>query len=106
MSYNIKSLIEYGDRVQYGQIQKSDKELLKKKKENEENDIVSLKSYLDTILPPKESTESGQIYMHFVSCKPSTTSEVLTLAVSINLLNLERARKPIEGQRSKRNRNL
>jgi len=36
---------------------------------------------LDTILPPKESTENGQIYMEFVSCVPATTEEVKQLAV-------------------------
>lgn len=79
---NIDSLIKYGERVQYGQIPKSDKELFKKKKGGDDQDPISLKSYLDTILPPKESTESGQIYMQFVSCTPATTSEVISLSVS------------------------
>ena len=57
--------------------------MMKKRKDKDEQDMVSLKSYLDTILPPKESNEAGQIYMHFVSCKPATTSEVVALAVSL-----------------------
>jgi hypothetical protein len=83
MSYNIESLIKYGEKVQYGQGQKNDKDLFKKKKGNEldEQDPIQLKSYLDTILPPKESTESGQIFMQFVSCTPATTNEVITLSV-------------------------
>jgi hypothetical protein len=85
MSYSIESLIKYGDKVQYGHIPKSDKELFKKKKgDKDEQDPISLKSYLDTILPPKESTESGQIYMQFVSCTPATTNEVITLFVNQN----------------------
>jgi Axonemal dynein light chain len=61
----------------------SNKDLLRKKKGNEldEEDPISLKSYLDTILPPKESTENGQIFMQFVSCTPATTNEVIQLAV-------------------------
>lgn len=39
-----------------------------------------MKSYLDTILPPKESTETGQIFMQFVSCTPATTSDVIKLS--------------------------
>jgi hypothetical protein len=90
MSYTIKSLIEYGERVQYGQIHKSDKENLKKKKDKDDQDLISLKSYLDTILPPKESTESGQIFMQFVSCTPSTTNEVVTLSVLNYYFNIFR----------------
>jgi hypothetical protein len=79
---NNTSLIKYGEKVQYGQINKSDKELFKKRKEKDEQEMVSLKSYLDTILPPKESTEGGQIFMQFVSCQPATSREVLDLSVS------------------------
>ncbi len=84
MIHNIVSLIDYGERVQYGQIPKHDREMLKKRRgmDNNDQDPISLKSYLDTILPPKESTESGQIFMNFVSCKPATTSEVISLSVS------------------------
>jgi hypothetical protein len=48
-----------------------------------EDDPISLTSYLDTILPPKESTHSGQIYMEFVSCTPAVTKDVIDLAVLI-----------------------
>lgn len=82
------SLIKYGEKVQYGQINKSDKELFKKRKEKDEQEMVSLKSYLDTILPPKESTEGGQIFMQFVSCQPATSREVVEL--SVIFYNLER----------------
>lgn len=79
----VESLIEYGEKTQYGQIPKSDKELLRKHKQgSDEQDPISLKSYLDTILPPKESTEMGQIFMQFVSCTPATTPDVIKLAVS------------------------
>ena len=56
---------------------------MKKKKNDggDEQDPVSLKSYLDTILPPKESTENGQIFMQFVSCTPATTTDVIQLSV-------------------------
>ncbi len=80
MAYN-KSLIVYGDRVHYSQINKSDKEIFKKKKEKEEQE--SLKSYLDTILPPKESTDGGEILMQFVSCQPATSREVVELSVCL-----------------------
>jgi len=88
MIHNIVSLIDYGERVQYGHIPKHDKDFVKKRRivDDYDQDPVSLKSYLDTILPPKESTESGQIFMNFVSCKPATTSEVI--ALSVLLLNL------------------
>lgn len=57
--------------------------MFKRKKgvDGEDQDPISLKSYLDTILPPKESTESGQIFMQFVSCIPATTTEVTRLSV-------------------------
>lgn len=76
-----ESLIEYGEKTQYGHVPKSEKEMMKKKKgDSEEQDPISLKSYLDTILPPKESTENGQIYMQFVSCTSATTNDVIKLA--------------------------
>lgn len=76
-----ESLIEYGVKTQYGYVPKSEKEMLKKKNQNpEEQDPLSLKSYLDTILPPKESTENGQIYMQFVSCTSATTNDVVKLS--------------------------
>jgi hypothetical protein len=83
MNYNQKSLIEYAQRMPYGSISKNEKDMFSRKRvdDNEEQDPASLKSYLDTILPPKESTESGQIYMEFVSNKPATTQDVVQLAV-------------------------
>jgi hypothetical protein len=59
---------------------------MKNKKANEldEQDPISLKSYLDTILPPKESTLEGQILMEFVSCSPAVPSQVIELAVRIH----------------------
>ena len=63
-------------------IQKNERELKRKKGNDfDEKDPISLKSYLDTILPPKESTENGQIYMQFVSCQPSSSSDVVKLSV-------------------------
>ena len=80
--------------MQYGIISKPEKDQIKKKKgEHEEQDPISLKSYLDTILPPKESTESGQIYMEFVSCNPATTEDVITLSVIILLIIFSVLRK-------------
>jgi hypothetical protein len=91
MIQNIVSLIEYGERVAYGQIPKNDKDLLKKRRlDNNDQDPISLKSYLDTILPPKETTESGQIFMNFVSCKPATTSDVIALSVFSLFSNIYR----------------
>ena len=48
--------------------------------EFDENDPISLKSYLDTILPPKESSEDGQIYMQLVSTKTADKNEVIKLS--------------------------
>lgn len=80
-----ESLIEYGEKTQYGHVPKSEKDLLKKKKgDSEEQDPISLKSYLDTILPPKESTENGQIYMQFVSCTSATTQDVIKLSTKLD----------------------
>ncbi len=85
--------------VQYGQASKFDKESMRKKKggnldeevvkEIFNQDPASLKSYLDTILPPKESTENGQIYMQFVSCQSATKTDVIKLAVNLSI-TLER----------------
>lgn len=80
-----ESLIEYGNKAQYGYIEKNEKDLLNKKKDDgDEQDPISLKSYLDTILPPKESTENGQIYMQFVSCTSATTNDVVNLYNKLN----------------------
>lgn len=79
-----ESLIQYGEKTQYGHTPKIEKDLMKKKREdNEGEDPVSLKAYLDTILPPKESTENGQIYMQFVSCTPATTNDVINLSKTL-----------------------
>jgi len=45
--------------------------------EFDENDPISLKSYLDTILPPKESSEDGQIYMQLLSTKKQIKTRLL-----------------------------
>ena len=79
-----QSLIQYGEKVQYNLVQKNELEMRKNAtNEFDENDPISLKSYLDTILPPKESTEDGQIYMQFVSCKPADKSEVIKLSKAL-----------------------
>lgn len=92
MTYNIKSLIEYGQRIPYGLVSKNDKDIfqLRRANDGEEQDPASLKSYLDTILPPKESTESGQIFMEFVSNRPATTKDVVQLAVNIYFYHFDR----------------
>ena len=82
MTSNANSIIKYGEKIQYDKIAKAEKELFKKKKGDDDQDPISLKSYLDTILPPKETSENGQIYMEFVSITPATTSDVITLSVS------------------------
>ena len=48
--------------------------------EFDEKDPVALKSYLDTILPPKESTDEGKIYMQFVSTTEADKDTVIKLA--------------------------
>ena len=81
MSKQPQSLIKYGEKVQYGLVQKNEREMRKNAtNEFDENDPISLKSYLDTILPPKESTEEGQIYMQFVSCVPADKGDVVKLS--------------------------
>ena len=76
-----QSLIQYGEKVQYNLVQKNELEMRKNAaNEFDENDPISLKSYLDTILPPKESTEDGQIFMQFVSCKPADKKQVIDLS--------------------------
>ena len=63
MSNQPQSLIKYGEKVQYP-TGKNERDMRKNAgSEFDENDPISLRSYLDTILPPKESTEEGQIYM-------------------------------------------
>lgn len=81
MNNQPQSLIKYGEKVQYNLVQKNELEMRKNaNNEFDENDPISLKSYLDTILPPKESTEDGQILMQFVSCKPADKAEVIQLS--------------------------
>ena len=62
--------------------------------EFDENDPISLKSYLDTILPPKESTEEGQIYMQFVSCEPADKTNVIQLSKMLeNQMKIRQAKE-------------
>ena len=95
MSNQPQSLISYGEKVQYGLVQKNEREMRKNAtNEFDENDPISLKSYLDTILPPKESTEDGQIYMQFVSCVPADKNDVLKLAKDLeNQMKIRQARE-------------
>lgn len=54
MNNQPQSLISYGEKVQYGLVQKNEREMRKNAtNEFDENDPISLKSYLDTILPPR-----------------------------------------------------
>ncbi|MCQ2819502.1 MAG: dynein arm light chain [archaeon] len=86
MNNQPQSLIQYGDKVQYNLVQKNELEMRKNAtNEFDENDPISLKSYLDTILPPKESTEDGQIYMQFVSCKPADKNAVIELSKKLEV---------------------
>lgn len=81
MNNQPQSLIRYGEKVQYNLVQKNELEMRKNATNDfDENDPISLKSYLDTILPPKESTEDGQIYMQFVSTKPADKYAVIQLS--------------------------
>ena len=95
MSNQPQSLIKYGEKVQYGLVQKNEREMRKNAtNEFDENDPISLKSYLDTILPPKESTEEGQIYMQFVSCVPADKGEVVKLSHSLeNQMKVRQAKE-------------
>ena len=95
MSNQPQSLISYGDKVQYGLVQKDEREMRKNAtNEFDENDPISLKSYLDTILPPKESTEDGQIYMQFVSCVPADKTDVIKLSKDLeNQMKIRQARE-------------
>ena len=95
MSNQPQSLICYGDKVQYGLVQKNEREMRKNAtNEFDENDPISLKSYLDTILPPKESTEEGQIYMQFVSCEPADKTNVIQLSKMLeNQMKIRQAKE-------------
>ena len=95
MNNQPQSLISYGEKVQYGLVQKNEREMRKNAtNEFDENDPISLKSYLDTILPPKESTEEGQIYMQFVSCEPADKTNVIQLSKSLeNQMKIRQAKE-------------
>ena len=47
----------------------------KNKKDKEKRD----QDYLNSILPPREYTEAGSLWVRYVSPKPATTIDVLTL---------------------------
>ena len=95
MNNQPQSLISYGEKVQYGLVQKNEREMRKNAtNEFDENDPISLKSYLDTILPPKESTEEGQIYMQFVSCEPADKTTVIQLSKMLeNQMKIRQAKE-------------
>ena len=95
MNNQPQSLISYGEKVQYGLVQKNEREMRKNAtNEFDENDPISLKSYLDTILPPKESTEEGQIYMQFVSCEPADKTNVIQLSKMLeNQMKIRQAKE-------------
>ena len=61
MNNQPQSLISYGEKVQYGLVQKNEREMRKNAtNEFDENDPISLKSYLDTILPPKNPLKKAK----------------------------------------------
>ena len=95
MNNQPQSLVSYGEKVQYGLVQKNEREMRKNAtNEFDENDPISLKSYLDTILPPKESTEEGQIYMQFVSCEPADKTTVIQLSKMLeNQMKIRQAKE-------------
>ena len=66
----VKSLISYGEKVQIGADNIDNKLIKMPKFEPEEPDPEkeSLKTFLDSILPPKQVHENGLIFYNFVSC--------------------------------------
>ena len=77
----VKSLINYGDKIQVGAEGVDNKLIPIQKFEPAEADPEkeSLKNFLDAILPPRRITENDLIYYHFVSCDSAIVNDILKL---------------------------
>jgi len=77
----VKSLISYGEKVQIGADNIDNKLIKMPKFEPEEPDPEkeSLKTFLDSILPPKKVHENGLIFYNFVSCNSAIENDIIKL---------------------------
>jgi dynein light intermediate chain len=77
----IQSLISYGDKIQIGAEDMDNNLIPMPKFEVEELDPEnqSLKSFIDSILPPKKVVENGLIFYQFVSCDSAIVNDVIKL---------------------------
>ena len=78
---NVQSLVSYGDKIQIGALDMDNNLIPMPKFETEEVDPEnqSLKSFLDSILPPKKIVENGLIFYQFVSCDSAIVNDVVKL---------------------------
>ena len=78
---DIRSLINYGEKIQVGADGIDNKLIPMPKFEPAEPDPEkeSLKNFLDAILPPKKVHEGGLIFYHFVSCNSAIVNDILKL---------------------------
>ena len=79
---NVQSLVSYGDKIQIGALDMDNNLIPMPKFETEEVDPEnqSLKSFLDSILPPKKIVENGLIFYQFVSCDSAIVNDVVKLS--------------------------
>ena len=83
---NVQSLISYGDKIQIGAVD-MDTPLIQipaPEPEALDPDNQSLKSFLDSILPPKKIIENDLIFYQFVSCDSAIVNDVLKLSAQLD----------------------
>ena len=75
----IQSLISYGDKIQIGAENMNNNLILMPIFEVEElnPENQSLKSFIDSILPPKQIIENGLIFYQFVSCDSAIVNDII-----------------------------
>ena len=82
----IHSLISYGDKIQIGAENMNNNLIPIPTFEVEELDPEnqSLKSFIDSILPPKQIIENSLIFYQFVSCNSAIVNNVIKLSNQLN----------------------
>eukprot|EP00361_Fabrea_salina_P003007 CAMPEP_0202428530 /NCGR_PEP_ID=MMETSP1345-20130828/2515_1 /ASSEMBLY_ACC=CAM_ASM_000843 /TAXON_ID=342563 /ORGANISM="Fabrea Fabrea salina" /LENGTH=215 /DNA_ID=CAMNT_0049039535 /DNA_START=92 /DNA_END=739 /DNA_ORIENTATION=- len=55
-------------------------------KQNVSSDKAQIEDVLNSVLPPRESTEEGQLWVQYVSSTPATTQDVIKLQEQLDML--------------------
>ena len=80
-----QSLVKYDTKIQVSTSMKG-KARKKGAKQNVSSDKAQIEDVLNSVLPPRESTEEGQLWVQYVSSTPATTQDVVKLQEQLDML--------------------